>query len=471
MITNLRTKFLSLPIPTRRAFWIVLVIGLLLGIFGVSILDDILNARTARVLLVNSIPLALSLLSLLSAALILLGRPGAGGMMFFASAITGLLTAVLLAQGYGFVVAFLILAAAFFVVIPSVGGRYGTAVILTGAIAAVSAILLDAFWTGARQGIDTQDLNFALALAVGLGLVLLVTIFVQFRSYALQSKLIVAFLLVVSAPIFILTYLINRTTEEALTQSGTQALTSAAAQAASSIDTFFLSARDAIRQQSFQSTFKDYLELPVPERSGSLEEDRVESLLTSLLGRDIFLQSYALLDAEGVNLLDTDTGSIGADESANDYFQDAIAKGVPALSNVQIEPDGASSSIFIAAPVRDGQGNIIGMLRARYNAKIIEQIVFHAISTSARSASGQALTGLLVDELGVVLAHTQNEDAIYKTYTTPDAEQIAAMQAERRLPVLPVEDLAVNLTGLSRGLREQAQTPVFSAELSPGVEK
>ena len=114
-------------------------------------------------------------------------------------------------------------------------------------------------------------------------------------------------------------------TEQILTKNAEQSLFAIASQTAVSIDTFITVNLNDVRVAAMLPGLSQYLSLPPESRAESDEQKVVEDTLHSLSRRDIVnIFSYALLDIEGRNVLDTDTADIGKDESNRDYFQQPL---------------------------------------------------------------------------------------------------------------------------------------------------
>lgn len=86
--------------------------------------------------------------------------------------------------------------------------------------------------------------------------------------------------------------------------------------------------------------------------------------------------SYALLDLNGKNVLDTHTLNIGKDESVENYFKKSLQTGLSFVSGMKRSPTIPDLvTLFFSSPVRNAKGEILGVLRVSYNATVVQQLV------------------------------------------------------------------------------------------------
>ncbi len=307
------------------------------------------------------------------------------------------------------------------------------------------------------------DLHVYVPAVVG-GLIFTLGILVVRRlgRYGLRVKLMIAFMAVSLIPIGVLFYLDERNVRATLTDNANQALLAAATQTAVSLDSFVSNNVNAIGTEAQLPVFIKYLSLPEEQRQGSQEEAEANSSLHALSRKDhVNISSYALLDRRGWTLLDTYTPDIGVDKSSRPYFQMALQSESPRASSVEFSQTGEAFLYFIG-PVRDtAAGDIVGFLRVRYRAGILEQII---IQNGERA--GRQSFAILLDENLLCLAHGNDPDLIFKSLATLDPARVAELQSARRLPFQSVNDLSSNLPVLEQALLNASERPYFSAYLS-----
>ncbi|MDX1520722.1 MAG: ATP-binding protein, partial [Anaerolineae bacterium] len=209
--------------------------------------------------------------------------------------------------------------------------------------------------------------------------------------------------------------------------------------------------------------FVNYLELAPEERPGSPIEEDVVSILQAFSRRDrLFIDSYALLDMKGRNVRDTVQADIGQDESAHNYFQKPMMTGLTYVSPVQILPNhNQEAFFFVSAPIRlEPRGEIVGVLRVRYKAAILQQLIVRN-----NELVGQGSFAILLDENYIRLAHGNDPQLIFKTIASPDEAEIAAWQSALRIPNQAPADLSTNLPDFERGVAQGLIDPFFTTYL------
>src|SRR5262249_30703812 len=143
---------------------------------------------------------------------------------------------------------------------------------------------------------------------------------------------------------------------------------------------------------------------------------RVATTLRALSRRDqVYILSYAVLNANGTVVFDTDAAEVGADQARHDYFRQPLATGLPYISSVEFLDSASQPSIYFSAPIRDVPGNIIGVLRMRYDATILQQIL-----AGTSGLAGQASYAVLLDENHLRLAVSQQPDLSFTTVVALD---------------------------------------------------
>lgn len=215
-----------------------------------------------------------------------------------------------------------------------------------------------------------------LSLAVIVLSVVLFALRVLLWPTGLRTKLVSSFLFISLVPICILSILDQRVTSEALSDNSRQAMFAAASHTATSIDSFIFANLSNVRTESIIPQFSQYLSLPPDKRAGSPEELAVMGILTSLKRRDhTNITSIALLDLSGRAVADTYGADIGLDKSDRDYFLVPTETGLPYVSAVEISENAQQPSLYFSCPVRNTAGFILGILRFRYNAAVLQKLI------------------------------------------------------------------------------------------------
>ena len=313
---------------------------------------------------------------------------------------------------------------------------------------------------------------FFFALVCALALLFFILLRTRRVRRSLRARLVTGFLAVALLPLALLAWLDQRVTQETLLKTTRMALYSAATQTAAEIDGRIKDTLDAIRTESLIPDFALFLELPSAQRRGSQLEASAIRLLASLKRRDsVAITSYALLDKTGTNIADTNGIEVGSDKSDRDYFQMPLKTGLPFVSAIAYAPTSKTLSLYFASPVRTTAGDIIGVLRVRYNASIIQQVVFQQ---SGRIGANSHC--LLLDEHYVRIADSTQPETELAPLLPLDAPTRAKLLADRRATTksLGLEASAPEspasrseIATLEQHLRQAAQAPFFWATLHP----
>ncbi|MEH1846632.1 MAG: diguanylate cyclase [Nostoc sp.] len=265
----------------------------------------------------------------------------------------------------------------------------------------------------------------------------------------IRTKLIVSFLIVALIPLPLLTFINKQTTEKALTDNAQQALSAAANETTNRIDAFIDGNLNAVRVEAILPGLARYLSLTPKQRDDSPEMQLATETLIRLSRKDMVnIFSYALLDLNGKNVLDTYTPDISKDESIQDYFKKPLQTGLSFVSSMKrspIIPD--LVTLFFSSPVRNAKGDILGVLRVSYNATVVQQLV-----TRETELAGKKNFAILLDENNIYLAHSTAPQLLFKSIVPLHFNVVIKFQKEDRLLSYPVKELATNESKLRQAL-------------------
>ncbi|WP_432734940.1 PAS domain S-box protein [Maridesulfovibrio sp. FT414] len=242
-----------------------------------------------------------------------------------------------------------------------------------------------------------------------LAALLFIFAYVSFRrSAGLRQRLLSTFLLVSLLPMCFLAILDQKVTSDALVDNSRQVMLAAATQTAGVVDSFILTNLSTVRTESSIPQFAEYLRMPPEERVGSPEELAVMGVLSSLKRRDqTYITSIAILDLCGRDVADTYGPDIGSDKADRDYFMEPLQSGLPYVSPVGLSETPSQPSLYFSCPVRDTSGEILGVIRFRFNAAVLQQLLF------PRGLSGDHFySSILFGAEGLRLADTQRPDLV-----------------------------------------------------------
>ena len=286
----------------------------------------------------------------------------------------------------------------------------------------------------------------------------------RYRDYSLRTKLVFAFLIVTLIPIGVQFFQNNIATRQVLTNDANTALSSSAAQTAAVLDTFIAQGLSNVSTAAQSHVWREYLTMSPTERANSETEKALYTDLHAQAFRDqTYIDAVGLMDKNGIDLADTATTEIGSDKSTHRYIAEPLRTG-QVYSTVQFSPTTNKLSVYFSSPVRDENGNILGVLRIRYNAGVLQQL----LSQSASKLNLKQAELILLDENHIRLAVSDSPALILKSIVPLPADKLAQLQAERRLPAdQDAEDLSTNLPEFEAGLNNITSQPIFAAETKP----
>ncbi len=265
----------------------------------------------------------------------------------------------------------------------------------------------------------------------------------------IRRKLIASFLIVALIPLLLLAFINKQTTEKALTDNARQALSAAANETANRIDAFIDGNLNAVRVEAILPGLARYLSLTPKERDDSPEMQLAIETLIRLSRKDMLnILSYALLDLNGKNVLDTKTSNIGKDESVENYFKKPLQTGLSFVYSMKRSPKIPDLvTLFFSSPVRNAKGDILGVLRVSYNATVVQQLV-----TRQTERAGAKSFAILLDENNIYLAHSTAPKLLFKSIVPLPFDVVTQLQREGHLPNFPVQELATNELKLKQAL-------------------
>jgi signal transduction histidine kinase/HAMP domain-containing protein len=238
-------------------------------------------------------------------------------------------------------------------------------------------------------------------------------------------------------------------------------LITAAGQTANNVDDFISDNREILEQASAWPELVGYLETRNISSPTIDEQNLAKQSLQRLQRQSEGSISFALLAGYGENVLDTDENAIGNSELDNAYFSEPIQSGQAYISPVIFESSG-KAYLYVSVPVyNEGRVNV-GVLRARYNANVLQ-----ALMAQQADLVGPSSAPMLIDENDVILANAANPDEKFKLLVRLDDAEIQALQAAGRLPKGPLMESYANFVDLKENLdEERSRAFTFFADIA-----
>ncbi|GAB4541115.1 MAG: hypothetical protein Fur002_08990 [Anaerolineales bacterium] len=447
----------STPESARRTrtIWIGLISGFLFTVTLAAVLAFTPD-QLSDIVLSLGLMIALALTSYLSAWLAWRGEVTRAGVTLLASLLLLSLSIPILAHGQGIAIGVIILILGVGISTASLPPRYiryGNAATIAASVLVVALDQLLPDFGFPSQPIYTQVFAFVSSI------IFLYIIVRQFNEFTLRAKLVVAFTGVTIIPLIVLGVYNNSVLSAKLEEESHSRLTTFSQSAANRYDNFFADGINVIRTEAKQNAFQEYLLLPPAQRPNSREKAIAEAALTALQRKDtIFIDSYAILDANGKNILDTSPEDLGRDESAHEYFTEVMKTGAPFASNA-IFIEATEQSVYFSAPIKDPANRILGVLRAEYHIAILQSMARDIIANES-----DIVLSLVEKNTYLRLAYTGGRDELLKSYKIFDPAELAALQAEGKMPPgTSAEVSAGESPAIVQGLDNLNQTPFFEA--------
>ena len=453
-----KDRYSALSKTEQRIFWIIMFLAVILFVFASTVFDTLLGAPNLQYAIVNVIPFCLALLAFLSSILIFFGRKEAGSWVLLFGSFTGLLLAASQAEGYGIPSAFLLTAITLFVPLQLLKGRRALVALWVGIAGTIIIILVDTFWSLPRVPALAEDVISASVASAILGLIILIAVAVQYHDLSIRAKMLILAVGTGLLSIILVAGFATYFTQQALAQETNEALTSAAHHIMEQVDAFINYNTYRMISEAQIPAVIDYLKSTPGEQEAHREE--ILALLNALSQSDpINIGSYALLDRNGIDIVDTYTNDIGVNKSNRDYFIAPMTKGITYVSPVRYSPTSPDHAFYIGTPVFDKDGSILGVLRVRIRASLLDQLL-----QDNNGFAGEGSYGIMVDEQNVVVAHGTNPQWVSHTLVKPDQATIDKLKSENRLTDIPLNELSLEMPSFAQSLQNLSEDhPFFSS--------
>ncbi|VAW50878.1 diguanylate cyclase/phosphodiesterase (GGDEF & EAL domains) with PAS/PAC sensor(s) [hydrothermal vent metagenome] len=257
-------------------------------------------------------------------------------------------------------------------------------------------------------------------------LLLIVGIFIA-RQYTLRAKLVTAIMVIVLASLAVLAILDGYTMGQNLSEGADKALTAAARNYASRIDLFNQQNAQYLRIEASLPAINHFITrkaAPPYNRQALLE------ILLALKSRQKnIIYSYAILNKQGVNILDTDSANIGVDESHNKYFSVLTGRGRLSTYRSPIIFEQQQPVIIFSSAINDLSGKLIGVLRTKYDASILTTLF-----DRTKGMVGRGSFAVLLDENNMRLVHGRRNDLNYTLASIIEKPRLQKLKKENRVP-------------------------------------
>jgi GAF domain-containing protein/HAMP domain-containing protein len=281
------------------------------------------------------------------------------------------------------------------------------------------------------------------------------------RGTSLQTRLVLFVLFVALVPLIIIATRDTLQTQQTLTNGAENSLKTSAAQTANSVDTFIQTTLDSIAVESQFADFTSYLSLS--PAAPPIVTARAQDLLNKLRDKsNQYIISYALVDPNGIILLDTAGINVGNNESGEAYFPQVQFNNKPTASVVTYSED-KTPIITFASKIININGGTIGFLRVKYNSIVLQDVLVKSVGTSTDASI------LLLDPLNIRMADSKHPELIQKSIVPLEPiDYLLAVDSHRFLKI-PREQQATNYMDLELALDHAVDQPFFRADITPEI--
>ena len=243
-------------------------------------------------------------------------------------------------------------------------------------------------------------------------------------------------------------------TQQALLKGAETSLRTGAVQTANSLDTFIQSTMDSISAEAELTDFANFLSASQTEQADTVARKDILDILNILGKKDkLNIISYALVSENGNVLLDSATDR-QYNESNEAYFSQVRFSNKPIVTAVTYS-ENQTPSITFASNIRDANGNFAGILRAKYKATVLQDVILKSVGPSTDASV------LLLDQLNIRMADSQNPELILKSIVPLElVDYLVAVDTHRFLDI-PREEQATNYLDLELALDNAGLSTFF----------
>jgi GAF domain-containing protein/HAMP domain-containing protein len=355
--------------------------------------------------------------------------------------------------GLGIILAVIILVVVFSVAPQELPRQQALSMILIGLVAAGLGVVVDRFglapgtieapsWT--QQG--------AVVLAGTLTLLISVSVTQSLQFSSTRMQLLLALLAIAVIPLITILASSFLTQSQHLKDIENQQLASTSRMLAGEMDSHLL----ALIAQT-----QNHARLPDVIKYLSNQENDLSNTLQAISNQDPFILAYGVVNMEGVTLLDVRAFRIGENNAETPWFVEAVTQQTGYVSNVFYDENLVRPVFYVSAPVFNDAQEVIGVMRAQYDVEHLRTFLLGRTNSLGTNA-----TAILVDENGIILAHTTQANLHLKTLSQLDGETLSALQAARQLPAGTAESISAELSGLAAALATSEAGKVVYAPIA-----
>jgi GAF domain-containing protein len=355
--------------------------------------------------------------------------------------------------GLGITLAVILLVVVFSVALQELPRQQSLWMLLGGLIAAGICVAIDLFGL-APEAIAAPILAQQGAIVLGGILTLLITISLtqSLHFSSVRTQFILALLAIAIIPLVTMLVSSFITQSQHLREIENQQLASISKTLASELD---------VHLGLLETQVQSYANLPSARQFLSGQEHDLPDTLQALGNQNQLILAYGVVDMEGVTQFDIRAFRIGERNPDADWFREAVTQQSGYVSRVYYDENLVRPVFYVSAPVFDDNLQMVGVLRAQYDAEYLRTFLLARINALDSNA-----TAVIVDENGIILSHTTQPNLHLKTLTQLDNTSLAALQNAKRLSAGTAESTSAGLSGLAAALADTEAGEVLYAPIS-----
>ncbi len=290
-------------------------------------------------------------------------------------------------------------------------------------------------------------------------MIYIVLIVIEFVSATIRIKLITVSLAIVLFPLILLSFIQSAFLQNAISAQNQQAFRLVGAQVARRVDDFINANLTQLENQAALPVYARYLQLPSNQRKNSPEEAEIRSIFTSLEAASTsYRPSFAILNSFGINIFDSNPLYQGNLEGNAPYFSEPVRTGRTYSSPVVFSYN--APYIYFSTPIRNERSQIIGVLRMRYDALILQSLMQDYVGII-----GSRSYPVLLDENLIRIADTIRPNLLYRSMKTLDQNTAAQLTANKQVdPDFNLADLSSPQPDVVAAIENLTITPFFNTE-------
>ncbi len=214
----------------------------------------------------------------------------------------------------------------------------------------------------------------------------------------------------------------------------------------SDLDAYVYSTTEAIRADSYIPVLAQFLEAkpPIPK---AIKNDTNATLRSVVLKDSVFAHSAALINLEGLNVLDSSASFPSPNESSMAYFKE-ISAVQRQTAILKMNSKTKENGLYISAPVMGSKSNPVGYIRLVIDTSILQSIVNLALKNIS-----DAYQIVVVDENHKILANSVDRSSFATDFPYPEllkqsepikwSDQVNGVRAISQMSSLDVKVLLI----------------------------